>query len=429
MLLNFSFKNFRSFKDLSSLDLRPANIRDIPYSVLKTKINKEYKALSSSIIYGANASGKSNVILAFDFLKELIISGNIRNQRSIPVELIPCFFNKKDETIDFAIKFIEDNFVFDYSIQIGNAKFLSEENNPIIEKEVLSVNEEKVFEREEKQITYLELTENENTETSAVIKEKATSSLLSDELFLTNGYKTLVDTAAYSTILKWFKEKLIIISNVDFVSSAPRFDYEQIGEAADDKFKLSDKIINEIANEAGVNSTEIRFLKSDNDKLPQAFSVIDGKGVVARFIESAGTMKMINFLPLVLSVMVKGATLIVDELDSSLHPSAVFSIINAFHNDELNVNKAQLIFTSHNPIYQKAKVFRRDEIKFIERDKTSSKIYNLSDFGTSGKGQVKNSTDIMKNYLTGKYGAINFVDFSQVIADALQLNGCKGGLQ
>ena len=88
MLLNFSFKNFRSFKELSCLELRPANVRDIPYSVLKTKINKEYKALSSSIIYGANASGKSNVILAFDFLKELIISGNIRNQRSIPVELI-----------------------------------------------------------------------------------------------------------------------------------------------------------------------------------------------------------------------------------------------------------------------------------------------------------------------------------------------------
>ena len=124
--------------------------------------------------------------------------------------------------------------------------------------------------------------------------------------------------------------------------------------------------------------------------------------------------------------MVKGATLVIDELDSSLHPSAVFSIINAFHNDELNVNKAQLIFTSHNPIYQKAKIFRRDEIKFIERDKQTSKIYNLSDFGTSGEGQVKNSTDIMKNYLTGKYGAINYIDFSEVIADALQLNGCKG---
>ena len=60
------------------------------------------------------------------------------------------------------------------------------------------------------------------------------------------------------------------------------------------------------------------------------------------------------------------------------------------------------------------------------KNKETSKIYNLSDFGTSGEGQVKNSTDIMKNYLTGKYGAINYIDFSEVIADALQLNGCKG---
>lgn len=426
MLLNYSFKNFRSFKDASTLEMTPANVRDIPYSILKAKIGQEYKALCSAIIYGANASGKSNVILSLAFFKELIISGNLKNQRCIPIDLVPCFFNKKNEPIDFSIKFIYQNFVFDYAIQIGNAFFLSENNNPIIESETLSINEKKIFERQRKQIVYLDLSKDENEERLNVIKEKASSSLLDDELFLTNGYKTLIDTTTYSIILNWFKERLIIISNIDYISSTPRFEYEQMGEAADERFKLSDKIINEIAKDAGVNSTEIHFLKSDNDKFPQPFSVIDGKGVVARFIESAGTMKMINFLPLVISVMIKGSTLIVDELDSSLHPSAVFSIINAFHNNELNINKAQLIFTSHNPIYQKAKVFRRDEIKFIERSKTTSKIYTLSDFGTSGKAQVKNSTDIMKNYLTGKYGAINYVDFSQVIADALQLNDCEG---
>lgn len=425
MLLNFSFKNFRSFRDLSSLDMTTANIRDIPYSVLKTKIKKEYKALSSSIIYGANASGKSNVILALAFMRELVISGNLKNQRCIPVELLPCFCDSKSKTIDLAIEFINNNYVFNYKIQIGNVEFLSDESNPIIERESLIVNEQTVFERKNKEVSFLAFSKDEDFALN-VIKEKATSSLLDDELFLTNGYKTLIDTTIYSTILNWFKEKLIIVKNIDFISSAPRFDYEQIGDATEDKFKLSDGIINKIAKEAGVNSTEIHFLKSDKDKKPQAFSIINGKGVVARFIESAGTMKMINFLPLAISVMVKGATLVVDELDSSLHPSAVFSIINAFHNDELNINKAQLIFTSHNPIYQKAKIFRRDEIKFIERDKETSKIYNLSDFGTSGEGQVKNSTDIMKNYLTGKYGAINYIDFSEIIADALQLNGCKG---
>ncbi len=426
MLLNFSFSNFRSFNDNSSLDLTPANIRDIPYSILRTKIKKEYKALSSSIIYGANASGKSNVILALAFLKDLVISGNLKNQRIIPIELIPCFCNKKNKPIEFEIEFIHENKIFKYSIKLGNLQFLSEDVHPVIVHECLIINEQKIFEREKNRIVHILLSNNKRDNRQIIIETMSTSSLLEDELFLTNGYKTLIDTTMYSNIISWFKEKLIIIKNIDFIESTPRFDYEQIGEAAEDKFKLSEEIINKIAQEAGVNATKIHFVKSDKDKRPQPFSIINNKGVVARFIESAGTMKMINFVPLVISVMLKGATLVVDELDSSLHPSAVFSIINAFHNDELNINKAQLVFTSHNPIYQKAKIFRRDEIKFIERNKETSKIYNLSDFGTSGDGQVKNSTDIMKNYLTGKYGAINYIDFSEVILDALKLNGCKG---
>lgn len=426
MLLDFTFENFRSFKDSSSLNMVPSNIREIPYSILKTNINKEYKALSSSVIYGANASGKSNLILALAFMKELVISGNIKNQRCIPVELIPCFCEKKNKNIKLTIEFINNRTLIEYRIEIGQVKFLDDDKDPIIDNECLFINDKKVFERNKRELSYLCINQSSDNETETLIKKQATISLLDDELFLTNGYKTLIDTNIYSTILNWFKEKLVIIKNVDFVSSMARWDYEEISDVTEDKFKLSDGIINRIAKEAGVESTEIHFLKSDKDKRPQPFSIINGKGIVSRFIESSGTMKIINFLPLVISTMVKGATLVVDELDSSLHPSAVFSIINAFHNDELNINQAQLIFTSHNPIYQKAKIFRRDEIKFIERNKDTSVIYNLSDFGTSGEGQVKKSTDIMKNYLTGKYGAINYIDFSDVIADALQLNGCKG---
>ena len=169
MLLNFSFKNFRSFRDLSSLDMTPANIRDIPYSVLKTKIKKEYKALSSSIIYGANASGKSNVILALAFMRELVISGNLKNQRCIPVELIPCFCDSKSKTIDLAIEFIHNNYVFNYKIQIGNVKFLSDESNPIIERESLIVNEQTVFERKNKEVSFLAFSKDEDFEALNVI--------------------------------------------------------------------------------------------------------------------------------------------------------------------------------------------------------------------------------------------------------------------
>ena len=403
----------------------PDKIRDIPYSILTEKIlHQSYHALSSSVLYGANASGKSNIILALDFLREIVISGNIENQRGIPIQLIPSFCGDESDSIGLAIQFIYRKHLFDYRIEIGNAKFLSESSNPFIDKESLRIDNEIAFERRKNALT---LPSRSNMcDQESVILRKAESSLLSNELFLANGFKTLIDTDMYSVVLQWFKECLVVVRKIDFISTQPtKCDYEKIGDAAEDKFKLSSDIIDKIAKEAGINSTTIRYLKKDDEGTLQPFSIIDNKAVTARFIESEGTMKIINFVPLVIAVMAKGATLVIDEMDSSLHPSAVFSIINAFHNDELNIKKAQLIFTTHNPIYQKAKVFRRDEIKFIERDSKTSSIHSLSDFGTSGADGVKNSTDIMKNYLSGKYGAINYIDFSDAITEALALNECK----
>ena len=425
MLLNFSLRNFRSFRDKSKLSMIPVNIRDIPYSVLTEKISHQsYKALSSSILYGANASGKSNVILALDFLREIVIAGNIENQRSIPIQLIPGFYNDESDSIELSILFIHKKHCFYYQIEIGNAKFLSETSKPFVRKEILQIDNKLAFERIDKALHIPSQVIKRDQE--SLILNQAESSLLSNELFLSNGFKTLIDTDMYSIILHWFKECLVVVRKIDFISAAPtRYDYEKMGDATEDKFKLSSDIIDKIAKEAGINTTTIQYLKKDEEHNLQPFSIIDNKAVVARFIESEGTMKIINFVPLVIAVMAKGATLVIDEMDSSLHPSAVFSIINAFHNNELNVKKAQLIFTTHNPIYQKAKIFRRDEIKFIERNDRTSSIHSLSDFGTSGAEGVKNSTDIMKNYLSGKYGAINYIDFSDAIADALALNDCK----
>lgn len=426
MLLNFSLRNFRSFRDKSTLSMIPVNIRDIPYSVLTEKISHQsYKALSSSILYGANASGKSNVILALDFLREIVIAGNIENQRSIPIQLIPGFYNDESDSIELSILFIHKKHCFYYQIEIGNAKFLSETSKPFVRKEILQIDNKLAFERIDKALHIPSQVIKRDQE--SLILNQAESSLLSNELFLSNGFKTLIDTDMYSIILHWFKECLVVVRKIDFISAAPtRYDYEKMGDATEDKFKLSSNIIDKIAKEAGINSTTIRYLKKDDDHGLQPFSIIDNKAVVARFVESEGTMKIINFVPLVIAVMAKGATLVIDEMDSSLHPSAVFSIINAFHNNELNVKKAQLIFTTHNPIYQKAKIFRRDEIKFIERNDRTSSIRALSDYGTSGTDGVKNSTDIMKNYLSGKYGAINYIDFSDAIAEALALNDCTG---
>ncbi len=101
---------------------------------------------------------------------------------------------------------------------------------------------------------------------------------------------------------------------------------------------------------------------------------------------------------------------------------ALMSIINAFHNDELNINHAQLIFNTHNPIFLNHSLFRRDEIKFVEFENDTSVTYSLSDFNTSETSGTRTNSDYMKNYFVNRYGAISDIDFSDVIASIVKID-------
>lgn len=120
--------------------------------------------------------------------------------------------------------------------------------------------------------------------------------------------------------------------------------------------------------------------------------------------------------PLVLKVLKTGGTLVMDEFDRSIHPATVMNIILAFHNDEINKHHAQLIFTTHNPIFLDASLLRRDEIKFVERNEDNNSIhYSLSDFKTASG--VRKGEDYMNNYFVNRYGAIKDIDFSSIFKD------------
>ena len=98
------------------------------------------------------------------------------------------------------------------------------------------------------------------------------------------------------------------------------------------------------------------------------------------------------------------------------------NLINIFHNDEVNTNGAQIIFNTHNPIYMNHNLFRRDEIKFVERDKEtkSNSLYALSDFRANGETSVRKTSDYMKNYFISRYGAIEDIDFTDIIDELLK---------
>ena len=140
------------------------------------------------------------------------------------------------------------------------------------------------------------------------------------------------------------------------------------------------------------------------------------KAIPAEIYESYGTIRFVNIFPLVIRAIRNGETLVIDEFDASIHPMAIMNIINIFHNDDINKKNAQLIFDTHNPIFLNSNLFRRDEIKFVERDDEThfSKHYSLSDFKTTGDNSVRKGQDYMHKYFISQYGAIKDIDFTPI---------------
>ena len=137
------------------------------------------------------------------------------------------------------------------------------------------------------------------------------------------------------------------------------------------------------------------------------------KAIKSVIFESYGTNRFMNLFPILNLIIKKGGTLIIDEFDASIHPMAIINIINIFHNYEINIKNAQLIFNTHNPIFLRDTVFRRDEIKFAERnDGDYSILYSLSDF--KGIDKSRKARDYSENYFIGMYGAVKDINFTSI---------------
>ena len=179
----------------------------------------------------------------------------------------------------------------------------------------------------------------------------------------------------------------------------------------------------------GINSNAVGYVVKEDEPEAKLFSIFkDVKGkksavIAAEIFESYGTIRFINMFPLVIRAIQTGGTLVVDEFDASIHPMALMSIINVFHNDDINIHHAQLIFNTHNPIFLNSNLFRRDEIKFVERDDDShySTLYALSDFGTTGEKGVRKHEDYMSRYFISQYGAIKDIDFTPIFEELMEI--------
>ena len=431
MLLEFKIENYKSFarEMVFSMTAAPKQ-KGLDYSIQSEKVGSNtYKGLCSAVIYGPNASGKTNIIGAMDTMKAIMLRGNIRNSdapfspnpASSTLELIPSCDTDNNET-SFSIKFIEEGLLIDYSFTARIGGFLETGFKREIVKEQLFVNEKQVFTRNEKLTVelpsiikkYLNEGIKSASQTALQIAE---SSLNREELFLNNGFKTVFAQKLVTLIMEWIDDKFMVVYRSDAMQVMRKFANPKANTV------YVEKTLTEASKVFGVNSNALGYkAAAEGDDDVVLCSIFDDKKVAipAEMFESYGTIRFVNEFPLVIKALLNGGTLVMDEFDASIHPMALMNIINIFHNDEINKNHAQLIFNTHNPIFLNSDLFRRDEIKFVERDDETnhSLHYSLSDFKTADG--TRKGEDYMKNYFISKYGAIKDVDFSGILDDIVK---------
>lgn len=436
MLLEFKVKNFKSFCEEAVFTMMPApKQKGLDYSVCKEKYKgNSVRGLCSSVIYGPNAAGKTNIIQAMDVLRSVILRGNIKNAddnsqinpAASNLELIPNNECDCAEPVSFYIDFTEQGMRFQYQLVLDLGEFLDESYERKILLEELRINEKTIFSRN--QSLYIDMSSIPNSFSSkssqhekATIETIAESSLNPEELFLCNGFKLVCSSALYKVIADWFTAKFMVICHADSPQLIKRFADPQ------KKGVYVEKTVQKAAALFGIDANLIGYVTGDDEAEPKLVSIFkkkDGNAHIAvpsTLFESYGSIRFINIFPLIIRAIMTGATLVVDEFDASIHPMALMNIVNIFHNDEINVHHAQLIFNTHNPIFLNSNLLRRDEIKFAERDGNThqSSIYALSDFGTAGENGVRKNEDYLKNYFVSRYGAIKDIDFTPIFEELI----------
>lgn len=448
MLIKFSCDNFKSFCNGFNFDMLP-NLRmnELKDSILSEKIGRDnIRVLPSSVIYGANACGKTSVVNAMSCFRQIILRGNIQDDIddnsvdhvSHMMNLIPFAFQDDKRPVKFDVTFTFGGKKYRYCLSLYLGAFLEKDVSRYIDKEQLYLNDIMIFERTRNAVTQLllkPLGEMLNKDVSLLDTEKIMNSmtvnLVEDALLLLTDFNSFCSKKVVAEIKEWFCDYFMVINS----SNRIRFVPEMYNQGKD---IVINRRINEIAEEAGIFGSSFAYVSDPESHSVRLMSLFQDTGVQkytqieSDSVESSGTLRLVSIMPAIFIALKKGAVLVIDELDASLHPMIIVNLISIFHNSELNRKGAQIVFNTHNPVYINNRLFnnrlfRRDEIKFVERNSgtKSSELYSLSDFKANGVASVRKTTDYMKNYFVSRYGAIENIDFTDIVKEVLNEGGFR----
>ncbi len=396
MLVNFRVENYKSFKEFTEFSMQSTKLKNLQESN-SFDINN-ISLLKSAVVYGANASGKSNLLHAMKDMKEIITS-SLNLQKEYKHKPFLLNTDTEEKPTIFELEFTIENILYRYGFEINKDATILEE----------WLHQKKMEPRAKETVLFKRIKQDITISEKFKEGKSLESKTREDALFLSvvaefNGEVSL-------SIIKWITS-LKILSSLndsefkDFSHIALRIDIlkdniKEFISSAD--VGISDLITKELAHDKGkidkntiskkVTTKHMAYDKENKFKSYKTFDLD---------MESAGTQRLLSFSAPILMTLKFGKILIIDELDNSLHTDLVRAIIKLFNSKETNPNNAQLIFTTHDTNLLDQKLFRRDQIWFTEKDiYGASELYSLIEYG---KG-TRNDLALEKNYLDGKFGA------------------------
>ena len=445
MLVEFAFKNFLSFKDevvfsfLSAKSIKESDISEDGNSNILLMPDMNLKFLRVASVYGANGSGKSSLIKAMSFFRNMILWSSANDQ------LLTGFSNNQfrmdlasaKEPSSFQIIFIVNRVKYRYGFEVLDEQVISEW---LFKQDLSSQKESYCFKREMGVIqvnvkTFKDAKSLDNlTRANALFLSTSAQFNVESAIIIKNWIGTrfnilsgISDETLNYTALQYLQNETMRCRILDFIKI---IDLGILDISVKENFieKLSDSTV--IPNDplikkilGGINDAMNSTGKIRELNIHAAHNKYSGDKIVDSVIlpfqsESVGTIKIFALLGPWLDTLANGGVLVVDEFGSSIHTKLALELIRLFQS-KLNNGDAQLLVTTHDTNLLRKDVFRRDQIWFVEKDDHGvSDLYSLVEYKINQATSVRNDASFGKDYLLGKYGAIPyFGNIEKFVAD------------
>lgn len=420
MIINFNIQNFGSVKDKQTLSFEATKSQHLEdYYIIN---NNGLRLLKLGLIYGANASGKTTILKALKFLRDVVLEPE--EKKTEPLDFKPFLFNKISmvQNSILSISFIQMEIKYFYEVEFNQKAIIREELNYGNRKKA------NVYRRTtnvEKQFTEIEFARTIKKD-KTFIKTLESNTLWNNTVL--GGYlKTNIEIKELKDVTDWFSNYLkplifttteldgYVTSRID-KSEIDKEDVINILKKAD--FNITDILIHK--EEKDIPDALIEFLENQIKASSDAVSELKNKGKITSInlefehtidsnkftlpfkMESQGTKRFFSFAG-ILSLLIKNSIAFpIDEIESSLHPDLFIHFLLSFL---VSSKKSQLIATTHNrEILMNKDIFRNDAIWITEKtDKCSTVLYSFSDFDSS---VIRDTSNIYNAYKTGKLGGI-----------------------